>query len=188
MLAKKIGQDYLDLIFKMKRDYYEGLCKAGLPPISSTVNFLKYLAEQKESLGIKIGVCSAARKIEILANLKHLQIEHLLDIVLSGQEDLLEYSDPEGVNKPKPYIYTHAMKRLGSSPESTVVIEDSAPGIAASVSAGCFTIAVPNDYTRQHDLSHAHMQLQSFADLSIDDFFKIVGSSGLSHSIHLGKV
>jgi len=177
LLAEKTGRDAPDLILKMKREYYEKLCKAGLPPISSTVDFLKCLAAKKESLGIKIGVCSAARKVEILAHLRHLEIEHLLDIVLSGQEDLGEYFDPEGVNKPKPYIYLHAMKKLGASPDNTVVIEDSASGAAASVAAGCFTIAVQNDYTQQHDLSHAHMRIKSFAGLSVDDFFKMIASS-----------
>jgi len=80
----------------------------------------------------------------------------------------------KGVNKPKPYIYLHAMKKLGVSSQNTVVIEDSASGAAASVSAGCFTIAVPNDYTQQHDLSHAQMKIQSFADLSVDDFLKMM--------------
>lgn len=32
---------------------------------------------------------------------------------------------PEGVNKPKPYIYLHAAKILGLSPDERVVIEDS---------------------------------------------------------------
>lgn len=174
LLAEKIGHDSPDNILKMKRKYYERLCQAGLPSIASTVNFLKCLGEKKEALGIKIGVCSAARKGEILAHLRHLEIEHLLDIVLSGQEDLDGYVDPEGVNKPKPYIYLHAMKKLGVSSENMVVIEDSASGATASVSAGCFTIAVPNDYTKHHDLSHAHLTIKSFENLNVDDFLEMV--------------
>jgi beta-phosphoglucomutase-like phosphatase (HAD superfamily) len=148
----------------------------GLPPIAPTVKFLKTLLQEKESLGLKIGVCSAAKKEEILAHLQHLGLEGKLDIVLSGQEDLVGYSDPEGVNKPKPYIYLHAMKLLGVSPSQCVVIEDSAPGVRAGVDAGCFTIAVPNDYTCFHNLSHAHLRIESFADITPVLFFQMVGS------------
>ena len=120
------------------------------------------------------GVCSAAKKGEILAHLASLQIDHLLDIVLSGQEDLVGYFDPDGVNKPKPYIYLHAMKQLGVEPADTVVIEDSAPGVAAGVAAGCFTIAIPNDYTRNHEFSDADLQLESLKDIDVSGFLQTV--------------
>ena len=145
-----------------------------MPSISATVHFLKSLAAEKESLGIKIGVCSASGKEEILSHLRHLEIDHLLDLVLSGREDLEEYVDPEGVNKPKPYIYLHAMKKLGALPGETVVIEDSASGASAGVSAGCFTIAVPNAYTKHHDFSRTNWQLASFADMDIRQFLQTV--------------
>jgi beta-phosphoglucomutase len=171
LLAEKVGTDCAELLLKNKREYYRDFCIVGLPPIVATIDFLKLLASKKRQLGIKIGVCSAARKEEIIFHLKHLKIDDLFDIVLSGQEDLCEYSDPEGVNKPKPYIYLHAMKMLDVLPEETIVIEDSASGARAGVSAGCFTIAIPNDFTKDHDFSHTQWQVKSFAGMSIDDFF-----------------
>ena len=86
----------------------------------------------------------------------------------------MDYSDPEGVNKPKPYIYLHAAKLLGVSPEGCVVIEDSPPGIAAGVSAGCFTIAVPNDCSRHQDLSEAHLCLESFSNMNYADLLHLL--------------
>lgn len=177
LLAEKIGQNVPDQILKTKREHYEKLCEEGLPPIVSTVAFLKRLSVSKELLGVKLGVCSAARKEEILAHLRHLEIEHLLDIVLSGEDDLHGYIDVEGVNKPKPYIYLEAMKRLGVTAKNTIVIEDSLPGVIASLSAGCFTIAIPNDYTLLQDFSDADSVIKSFADLSVDDFFKRIAHS-----------
>lgn len=171
LLAEKVGKDCVDQLIKTKKEYYQDLCLAGLPPIVDTTEFLKLLASQKEHLGIKLGVCSAARKEEIVFHLKHLKIVDLFDIVLSGQDDLSEYSDPEGVNKPKPYVYLHAMKILGVLPEETIVIEDSAAGARAGVSAGCFTIAIPNDLTKNHDFSHTQWQVKSFAGMSVEDFF-----------------
>jgi beta-phosphoglucomutase-like phosphatase (HAD superfamily) len=152
--------------------YYRELCKEGIPPIEATVTFLKRLASEKGTRGIKIGVCSAAGKQTILSHLKHLKIDHLIDLVLSGREDLGEYADPEGVNKPKPYIYIHAMKELKVSPEECVVIEDSSPGVTAGVRARCYTIAIPNEYTKRQDLSQAHWALDSFSNMDVTLFLK----------------
>lgn len=177
LLAEKIDKDCPELILKMKKDYYQEFRKEGLPPISSTVDFLKCLAEKKESLGIKIGLCSAAGKEEIASNLRHLQIAHLFDIILSGQEDLDLYSDPEGVNKPKPYIYLHAMKMLGVTSDYTVVIEDSLPGVTAARAAGCFTIAIPNEYTRGQDFCHANLRLESLKNIDIQSFLGMINNA-----------
>ena len=177
LLATKLGKDCADILVKMKREYYRELCAGGLPPIENTVNFLKSLASEKDALGIKIGVCSAARRADILFHLKQLGISDLFDIVLSGQEDLHEYCDPDGVNKPKPYIYLHAMKLLDVLPHETVVIEDSNPGAAAAISAGCFTIAVPTRYTKNHDFSGTNWILDSFSGMSVRAFLDTISQT-----------
>jgi beta-phosphoglucomutase len=175
-LAKKIGKNNPEIILKIKNKYFLELCKSGLPSIEPTVNFLKSLGIEKKSRDIKIAVCSAATKEEIMSHLVHLGVERFVDVVLSGQEDLGDYSDPEGVNKPKPYIYLHAMKKLGVSFGQCVVIEDSATGVAAGVAARCFTIAIPNEYTCQQDLSKAHLLLESFSNISVGKFLKLVNN------------
>lgn len=172
LIGKKIGHDCPEGLLKRKIDHYQVHSPSLLTPIEPTVNFLKELAAKKEQLGIKIGVCSAGGTESIAFHLRHLGIDHLLDIVLSGRDDLSDYSDPEGVNKPKPYIYLHAAKLLGISPAECVVIEDSAPGATAAVTAGCFTIAIPNDYTRNQDLSHAHLRLDSLSGITPTQFFQ----------------
>lgn len=174
LLAQKVGTDCSSFLLQKKRDYYKTLYLKGFPPIADTVQFLKTLAAEKKALGLKIGVCSAAKKEEILFHLERLGITPLLDIVLSGQDDLTEYSDPEGVNKPKPYIYLHAAKVLGIKPQEIVVIEDSTSGAWAGVTAGCCTIAIPNAYTKNHDFSHTHLRIDSFAGISIQEFFALV--------------
>ncbi len=173
-IAEKLACGSAEAILKEKRESYQTLHCSGLPSIAPTVEFLMSLLQEKERLGLKVGVCSAAKKNEVSSHVQRLGIERYLDVVLSGQEDLVEYSDPEGVNKPKPYIYQHAMKLLGVVPHECVVIEDSGPGVRAGVDAGCFTIAVPNAYTLNHDLSHAHLRLDSFAGISVDQFFQMV--------------
>lgn len=173
LIAERLGIR-ADALLRLKEAHYHNLYRTGVPPISETVRFLHSLATHKESLGLKLGVCSAAKREEVLFHIKCLEIEPLLDVILSGQDDLGDYSDPEGVNKPKPYIYLHAMKLLEVLPAQTVVIEDSAIGALAGVSAGCFTIAVPNPYTQNHDFSHTHWQLDSFEQITISHFFQTI--------------
>ncbi len=172
LLAEKIGSNAPHKIIEDKRAYYDVLQNAGLPAIQPTVDFVLALAKEKERYGIKLGCASAARKPGILTNLKHLKIDHLFDIVLSGQDDLSDYTDPEGVNKPKPYIYLQAAKLLRLKPEECLVIEDSQSGVTAGVQAGCLTIAIPNDFTRKQDLSHSHLQLDSLDFLSLEEFLQ----------------
>lgn len=174
LFAKKVKGSSPEHLFNTKRDYFHKLCQVGLPPILPTVEFLKTVAKEKSSLEIKIGVCSAARKGEIISHLKHLKIDHLMDIVLSGQEDLNHYNDPEGVNKPKPYIYLHAMEKLKVAPEETMVIEDSASGVKAGACAGCFTVAIPNPYTKNHDFTLADLYLESLSGMTIQQLFTIM--------------
>ena len=167
-----VGYDCCEEVLKDKREFFHKSQQEGLPPIAATLGFLHLLVKEKEKHGLKLAVASGARKEEILHHLRGLGIEDLFDAVLSGQDDVLEYRDPEGTNKPKPYVYLKAAKMLGVAPEECIAIEDSRSGVSAAVKAGCITIAVPNRYTRGEDLSHAHFKLDSFAGLTVDDLFE----------------
>ena len=173
--AKRFGCcDQKESMLEEKHRHFERLQHEGLPVISPTVEFLSRLGEKKEKLGLKLAVASAARKADVMCNIRNLGIEHLLDLVLSGADDLQAYSDPTGVNKPKPYIYLHAAKLLGVAPSECVVIEDSPSGVRASVTAGCVTVAVPNLLTQHQDLSLAHVEVISFDSMEIEDFFSMI--------------
>jgi HAD superfamily hydrolase (TIGR01509 family) len=173
LLSQKVEEANPDQILDSKRSSYQKFSEMGLPPIEPTIAFLKELGQKKEEMGLKIGVCSAAKKEEILNHLQHLKITHLIDLVLSGESDLDHYIDPEGVNKPKPYIYLEALKQLGISSDECIVIEDSASGVTAGICAGCLTVAIPNQHTKNQDLSHAHLCLESLSNFDIDSFFKL---------------
>jgi HAD superfamily hydrolase (TIGR01509 family) len=174
LLAQKINYGNSEQLLKDKRTYYSQHIREKMPPIEAAVNLLRALGKNKESLGLKIGVCSASTKEGIFSHLERFEVVDFLDVVLSGQEDLKEYDDPEGVNKPKPYIYLKAAKLLGVLPEQCVVIEDSAPGVRAGVSAGCLTIAFPNEYTKLHDLSKAQLRLTSMDLQDLNAFLELV--------------
>jgi beta-phosphoglucomutase-like phosphatase (HAD superfamily) len=174
ILAARIGHNSAEELLLQKRNYFLEYLKKGMPPIESTVEFVRTLFRERESHGLKMAVASAALKHEVLENLKFLGFENLFDVVLSGHEDLSDYSDPEGVNKPKPYIYQHAAKLLGLLPSECVVIEDSHTGVTAGVNAGCITIAIPSEYSKSHDLSRASLRLDSLSGFTIERFLEMV--------------
>lgn len=149
-----------------------------IPAIEPTVAFLRTLADAKEELGIKIGLASGGRKHTILFYLRELGIEHHFDVILSGYDDLADYQDAEGTNKPKPYVYIHTAKELGIHPSECVAIEDSRTGVTSAVNAGCITIAVPNRATQSHDLSCAHLKIDSFSDMDIATFLQVIKGIG----------
>lgn len=165
--------DISEKVIELKNSKYRVLQKEGVPPISEMVAFVKYLAEEKKRLGIKVGLASSAPRKEIFQNLQQIGLENYFDLVISGSNDLDDYVDQEGKNKPKPYIYIEAAKRLNIPPTKCLVFEDTSSGVEAASSAGMTVIAVPNQFTSQQNFSKATKVIWSFANISLEDFLKI---------------
>lgn len=173
-ISHKAGSEYVNAILIEALKNYSQLLSAGLAPIKPTYDFLLSLANKKDTLGLKLGLASAASKSDIMINLQSLGIASFFDIILSGKDDLDDYSDPEGVNKPKPYIYQHAAKALQVKTTECIAIEDSHTGVIAGTDAGCFTVAVPNYFTVRHDLTRAHLTMDTFEEVTVEGFLQIV--------------
>ena len=174
LLAEKLGKDCQNELFAQKKAYYLEAVHKGLPPIEGTVRFARQLIQDKERHGLKLAVASASPQHEIRTHLQKLELLDSFDLILSGHEDLTDYHDPEGVNKPKPYIYLHAAKLLGVLPAECAVIEDSRPGVAAAVSAGCITIAVPNAFSQYQDLSQATLRMKTLSGFTLKRFLNLL--------------
>ncbi len=69
--------------------------------------------------------------------------------------------------KPAPTLYLEALDLLGVAAGEAVAFEDSPNGVAAAKAAGIFTVAVPNEVTRELGLEEAgaDLVLDSLADL-----------------------
>lgn len=57
--------------------------------------------------------------------------------------------------KPHPDVYALAAERLAVPPRHCAAIEDTEYGVAAAKAAGLLCIAVPGEYSRRQDFSHA---------------------------------
>lgn len=168
--AKQI--DIPEEVIALKNEQYRVLQAQGVKPIEAMVAFAKRLEHSKQQLGIKIGLASSAPRKEIIQNLEQIGLEKAFDLILSGSDDLHHYEDKEGKNKPKPYIYIEAAKRLGILPVHCLVFEDTAAGVEAAAGAGMTVIAVPNCFTIDQDFSKAKKVVYSHAELLMDEFFQ----------------
>jgi beta-phosphoglucomutase-like phosphatase (HAD superfamily) len=174
-----LGRDCSEQIIKDIKTFSKTMETYEFPTIESTFNFLQQLGEEKEILGLKLGIASANTKENILRFLKRQGVEHYFDAIAS-YDDLKKYSDPEGTNKPKPYVYLEAAKLLGMHPSQCVAVEDSHTGLSSAVNAGCVAIAIPNAQTMHHDFSQAHFKILSFQDMTPADFLQIIAKGQLS--------
>jgi HAD superfamily hydrolase (TIGR01509 family) len=86
--------------------------------------------------------------------------------VLDGFGALVASEDVEH-SKPAPDGYLAAMKTLGVAPSQCVIIEDSAPGIAAGLAAGCAVLAVAAGNFHGWDQSAAHRIVATLEEVDL---------------------
>ena len=155
-------------IIESKNKRYREFQKAGVPSLLFGVEFLRKAIELRRLGTIKLGLASSDGRAEILQNLKSIEINpDNFDIILSGRDDLSHINDPQGTNKPKPYIYRLASQRLEIAPKDCIVFEDSSAGVEAAFTADMDVIAVPNEFTQNQDFSHA-VRVTKFIDVDIN--------------------
>jgi beta-phosphoglucomutase-like phosphatase (HAD superfamily) len=172
MLHNKVNVDSPEAILEDARVAFDEVHKDAVRPIERTLNFVRRLADLQPQMGFKMAVASASPTEDILYNLNRYNLVELFDVIVSGENDLGEYQDPEGVNKPKPYIYLHTAKLLGLDPSRCVAFEDSRPGVLAATTAGLLTFAVPNQWTHRHDLTKAAYTIHSDAEIDLHEFLQ----------------
>lgn len=99
-----------------------------------------------EKLKLAISTSSPRRFVDIA--LEKLRLEHIFDVIQT-HEDVTK-------GKPEPDIYLKAAEKLEVRPGECIVLEDSHNGALAARRAGCYCIAIPNEYTKEQDFSFVH--------------------------------
>jgi beta-phosphoglucomutase len=171
MIEESKGIEIPQKVIETKNSNYKKLQNQGVPLMKEMIAFVSRLAKDKKKLGIKIGLASSANTKEILNNLQQAGLENVFDLIISGRDDLDGYIDSEGKNKPKPYIYIEAAKRLNVSPSKCLVFEDTNAGIEAAASAGMVSVAIPNKFTVEQDFSQAVKIINSYQELPVEEIF-----------------
>lgn len=94
---------------------------------------------------LKYAIATGSRQAFVDIVMSHLRIQ--------DQFTAIQPSDDIRNGKPHPEVYLRAIERLGTSPQRSIVLEDSSNGARAGKSAGAYTIAVPSPYTQSQDFS-----------------------------------
>ena len=152
--------------FQMDKDifydkYYE-MAQVTYKEAEITKDFEKLL-ESLQTLNIKTGLVTAAPQSWIDLMMAKTTIKIHFDYILSlHEQDTLQH-------KPSPDGYIVAMKYLQSTPETTIVLEDSNRGIQSAKASGALTIG----FTQNLPTGYIQKGADVYAD-TMDDVLRIV--------------
>ncbi len=127
----------------------------------------------------KIKLCKGAKK-----TILHFSGQFKLAVASSSHEkevreilrvhDLLEHfqailcGDMVKNKKPNPEIYLKAAAALEINPENCMAFEDSGPGLNGAKNANMTAIAIPNEFTIDHDFSRADKIIENLTTVTGD--------------------
>lgn len=147
ILLDKYSFSYEQFRILQRKIYYELI--ESTPLFDKTINLIKELHELKIPLALNTS-SSLNSTLEVL---KKADLENVFDVVVT-------FEDYEK-RKPDPDSYIITSNKLKIKPEDCVVIEDSQIGLESAKSAGMKCIAIPNEYTKNQDLSKADLIIDS---------------------------
>jgi beta-phosphoglucomutase len=115
-----------------KEALFRQLYNNVITPLPGVIPFLQRL----KKLNKKTAICTSA-PIENLNFIVHkLQLRQYFNVLLC-EDDVTQF-------KPHPQIYNLAMQQLGTTPNNSVVFEDSSRGSQAGLAANCNVVVVNN--------------------------------------------
>ena len=107
--------------------------------------------------GLKVALVTGSAKSEAQAILNGHQLNTFFDVIFT-RDDVTNA-------KPHPEPYLSAIKALLCDAKRGLAIEDTVTGSNSAVSAGLFTVAVPNKYSAQSDFSHVQSVCSSLSEV-----------------------
>jgi len=147
----------LDPALQARRQARRDDLQAGHVPRPGVMAWL----EEARILGVPVGIASSSPEAWVRGHLGRFGLEAFFSAVVC--------CDVTVPAKPDPMSYRLACERLGAEPSRSVAVEDSTHGVAAAVSAGLFTVAVPHGLTVGMDLSAADRVVASLDMLTLGD-------------------
>jgi pseudouridine-5'-monophosphatase len=144
--------DPIETLFDECREVLYGLMATALAPMPGVIELLARLSEA----GLPAAVATSALPEYAEFVLYQLDLKRHFQFVLTSADVKR--------GKPDPEVYLLASCRLGLSPAQIMVLEDSANGCRAAVTACAFTVAVPNRHTAKHDFTGAQFVANTLCD------------------------
>jgi HAD superfamily hydrolase (TIGR01509 family) len=131
---------------------FEGILEQKLQPMPGVVELLNHL----DLLQMPRCIATSSRFSFAERALRVVGLLHRFDFIITAEH--------VAHGKPYPDIYWEAASRMKVDVSELLVLEDSAIGVRAGVSAKAIVIAVPNHHTTGSDFSGATMEVTSLTD------------------------
>ena len=135
-----------DSVEELQRET-DAIFQSLLPERIEMMPGLQTLLDAIDAAGLPRAVATSSHRAFADRALGHFNLQPGFQFVLTAE------SVKNG--KPDPEIYQLAAQKLGVPAEAMLVLEDSVFGSQAASAAGAFTVAVPTEYSRDQDYSHA---------------------------------
>jgi len=142
------------LLAEVKQRFYAEMDTAVHP----TPGLFALLA-RLEKRGLPRGVATSSRRAYARTLLERHGLAGHFAFVLAG-EDVTQ-------GKPDPEIYLTAAARFGVEPAALLVLEDSAPGVAAAKAAGAFAVGMPHEHSPAGRLTAADLIVARLDDPAV---------------------
>jgi len=136
---------------------------------------VKDYIDKAKLMRLKIGLASSSSRDWVIG--------HLSRLGLLAHFDCIKCSDDVKHVKPNPELYSSVLNELNLRDDEGIVFEDSANGILAAKRAGLFCVAVPNPMTIHLSLDLADLQLNSLADLPLEDLLLRVQNNRVNNNL-----
>jgi len=118
---------------------------------------------------VTFAVASSSHHRELTEILRSNKILDYFSSVIGG--DMVTH------RKPDPEIYLKTLEAIGVPANACLAFEDSTHGVNAAKNAKIYGIAIPNEFTRNHDFSRADRVITSFHDVN-DELLQSVVEGG----------
>lgn len=137
-----------------KREYYFEIAKKKLKLIYGLKIFLKSL----QNSGIPCAVVSGASANSLTDSISLLGLGGFFHFVIS-------HEDIDDKQKPDPFPYLMAGKKLGVASKFCLTFEDTEPGIQSAKAAGMYCVAIRNSTNSQDKLGKADLIVENYSKL-----------------------
>ncbi|XOV77833.1 MAG: HAD family hydrolase [Aestuariibacter sp.] len=124
-------------------------------PMMSGANEILALFKQQN---IRMAVVSGSERKAVLDTVVGHGFEGMFEVIATG--------DQVTNNKPAPDVYLYCLQQMELQASDCIAIEDTEHGVQAAHAAGIEVIAVPNQYTLEHDFTLATTVLPELTALS----------------------
>ncbi len=155
-----------DLVLKAKQKYFTQFMNSSVD-FSPRDGFMQCLSWIKEA-GLKVSIGTVTKNDQAKRIIKQAGLLYAFSAeCIVTRDDIVSL-------KPAPDVYYETARRMGITPESQMVFEDSLVGLVAARSAGCRVVAVPTlqseMYIEKLYNEGAEAVFQNWHDSGIQDF------------------